>query len=159
VACAASHFSTDPRKSQGVRMCSSHEGARHSFRLSLYKILFYVVICARINRPFILAARLHCPHCCNTIARLLRNIRRLPTTSSLYATHHTIVAMAISCIGQLSTAAAHSARPAAPWGRSSRGKPEARRTLNKHEPPRAPHTHGLCEARAARCGVRQACVG
>jgi len=34
-------------------------------------LLLYV--CARINRPFFLPARLHCPHCCNTIARPLGN--------------------------------------------------------------------------------------
>jgi len=32
---------------------------------------------ARINRPFIPPAHLHCPHCCNTIARLVGNIRPL----------------------------------------------------------------------------------
>ena len=37
--------------------------------------LLLLVVCARINRPFILPARLHCPHCFNTIARLLGNIR------------------------------------------------------------------------------------
>ena len=42
----------------------------------LYKTIFYFrVVCARINRPFIPQAHLHCPHCCNTIARLLGNIR------------------------------------------------------------------------------------
>jgi len=32
--------------------------------------------CARINHLFIASSHLHCPHYCNTIARLLRNIRR-----------------------------------------------------------------------------------
>jgi len=34
-----------------------------------------LVVCARVNRPFIRPARLHCPHFCNTIARLFGNIR------------------------------------------------------------------------------------
>jgi len=34
-----------------------------------------LVVCARINRPCIVLARLHCPHCCNTIAQVLGNIR------------------------------------------------------------------------------------
>jgi len=38
-------------------------------------ILLLLVVCARINRPFILSARLHCPDCCKTIARLLGSIR------------------------------------------------------------------------------------
>jgi len=41
----------------------------------LHDILLLLVVCARINRPFILPARLHCPHGCNTIARLWGNIR------------------------------------------------------------------------------------
>jgi len=32
-------------------------------------------LCARISHPFILPAHLHCPHDCDTIARLLRNTR------------------------------------------------------------------------------------
>ena len=31
-------------------------------------------VCARVNHPFVTPPNLHCPHCCNTIARLLRNI-------------------------------------------------------------------------------------
>jgi len=34
-------------------------------------------VCARINHPCIAHSHLYCPHYCNTIARLLRNIRRL----------------------------------------------------------------------------------
>ena len=34
--------------------------------------------CARINHPFIAPSHLHCPHYFNTIARLLRSIRRPP---------------------------------------------------------------------------------
>jgi len=41
----------------------------------LQDVLLLLVVCARINRPFILPAHLHCPHCRNTIARLLGNIR------------------------------------------------------------------------------------
>ena len=44
----------------------------------LQDIVLLLVVCGRINRPFILPARLHCPHCCNTIARLLGNIRPPP---------------------------------------------------------------------------------
>jgi len=39
-------------------------------------ILLLRFVCARINRPFVPPADLHCPHCCNTIiARLLESIR------------------------------------------------------------------------------------
>jgi len=40
-------------------------------------------------------------HHCNTIARLLRNIRPSPPTPRLYAIHHTILVMAILCKGQI----------------------------------------------------------
>jgi len=43
---------------------------------------------------------LHCWNYCNTIARLLRKIRRPPPTPFVYAIHHTILVMAISCKGQ-----------------------------------------------------------
>jgi len=40
--------------------------------------LQYIVLlrgfCAQINHLFIAPSHLHCPHCCNTIARKLRNI-------------------------------------------------------------------------------------
>jgi len=44
---------------------------------------------------------LHCPRYCNTFAWLLRTIRPLPPPSQppLYATHHTILVMAIACKG------------------------------------------------------------
>ena len=32
------------------------------------------VLCAQINRPFIPSTHLHCPHCCNTVARLSSNM-------------------------------------------------------------------------------------
>jgi len=41
-------------------------------------LLLLLVVCARINPSFILSARLHCPHCRNTIARLLRNVHPPP---------------------------------------------------------------------------------
>ena len=40
----------------------------------LQDILLLLVVCARISRSYILSARLHCPHCCNTIACLLDSI-------------------------------------------------------------------------------------
>ena len=47
--------------------------------LGLYKMLFWLlVVPARINRPFTISARLHCPHCCNIIARLSSKIRPPP---------------------------------------------------------------------------------
>ena len=41
----------------------------------LQDIILLRVVCARINCRFILPARLHCLHCCNTIAQLLGSIR------------------------------------------------------------------------------------
>jgi len=52
----------------------SKQAAQH-MGWPLQDILLLVVVCARINHPFILPARVHCPHCCNTIARLLGYIR------------------------------------------------------------------------------------
>jgi len=37
--------------------------------VELQDIVLLLVVCARINRPFIFSAHLHCPHCCDTIAR------------------------------------------------------------------------------------------
>jgi len=66
----------------------------------LQDIVVFLVVCTRINRPFVLPARLHCPHCCNTIARLLGHIRPSPpSTSLLYGIHHTILVITISCKG------------------------------------------------------------
>jgi len=78
----------------------------------LQDIVSLRVVCARINRPFISTAYLHCPHSCNTIARLLQNIRPPlpPSTSLVYAIQHTILAIRISCKGQ----ALHSARRQTP---------------------------------------------
>jgi len=62
-------------------------------------ILLFGVVRARIKPPFISLAPLHCPHCCNTIARLLLGIRPPPSTSIVYAIHHTILVITISCKG------------------------------------------------------------
>jgi len=61
----------------------------------LQDIILLLIVCARVNRPFILPARLHCPHCCNTLARLLGNIRP-PSTSLWYAIHHTTLVITIA---------------------------------------------------------------
>jgi len=65
----------------------------------LQDIILLLVVCTRINRPCILAARLHCLHCCNTIARLWAIYDR-PLNVLLYAIHHTILVITISCKGQ-----------------------------------------------------------
>ena len=88
----------------------------------LQDILVLRVVCARINCPFILPARLHCPHCCNTIARLLGNIRPPPSNSFLYATHHTILVITISCKGH-SRPAAFLPLPARSAGAAQRVNP------------------------------------
>ena len=62
-------------------------------RVGPYKIFFYfeaVVCCARINHPLFALPHLHCPHDCNTIARLLRN-RIPPPTHIVYAIRHTVL--------------------------------------------------------------------
>jgi len=41
----------------------------------LQDIVLLRIFCARINHSFIAHSHLHCPHYCNAIARLLRNIR------------------------------------------------------------------------------------
>jgi len=58
-------------------------------------------------------SQLHCPHYCNAIAGLLRNIRR-PPDPQLYAMHNTILVMAISCKGQAPRGYAGMARISAP---------------------------------------------
>jgi len=42
----------------------------------LQDFVLLLVMCSRINHPCIAPSHLHCPHYCNTITRLLRNIRR-----------------------------------------------------------------------------------
>jgi len=51
-------------------------------------------LCTNESFFFLAPSQLPCPHFCNTIARLLRNIRR-PPTPSLCAIHQTILSMAI----------------------------------------------------------------
>jgi len=47
--------------------------------------------------PLLLAPpHVHCPHHCNTIARLSRNTRS-PPTPLVYAMNHTKLVLAISC--------------------------------------------------------------
>jgi len=55
--------------------CKAYE---RGFGVGLYKILFYFETNVRINHPFIAPSHLYCSHYCNTIARLLRNIRCPP---------------------------------------------------------------------------------
>ena len=50
-----------------------------------------LVVCARVNRPFILPARLHCPQRCNAIARLLGKIRPPPNPLFVVYTPYTII--------------------------------------------------------------------
>ena len=63
-------------------------------------ICLLIVVYVRTNRPNILLARLHCLHCCNTNARLLSNTRPPHPTPLVYAIHHAVLVMAISCKGQ-----------------------------------------------------------
>jgi len=59
-----------------VNVSYRDEAARSVMLVGLYQIFFLLLaVCARVNCPFILPARLQCSHCCNTIARLLGNIR------------------------------------------------------------------------------------
>jgi len=92
----------------------------------LQDIRLLIVVCARIHHPVILPACLHCPHCCNTIARLLGNI--WPPSTSFWICHTPcIIGNKISCKGQTTTP--HHTRTAAQvveWGatrrqRSTRG--------------------------------------
>jgi len=47
----------------------------------LQEIVLLRGFCARINHPFMAPSRLHPPYYCNTIAHLLRNMRRPPRPS------------------------------------------------------------------------------
>jgi len=58
--------------------------------LSFTRYCFPLVVCARVDRPFILPARLYCPHCCNTIVRLLGNIRPLLDLPLVCVTQYSI---------------------------------------------------------------------
>jgi len=69
--------------------------------VSPYKILFYFK--TLLWESIILSlppSHLQSLPYCNTIARPLRNIRPTPATLLLYAIHHTLLVMAISCEGQ-----------------------------------------------------------
>jgi len=72
----------------------------HGESLGLYKILFHCKAFLWESVILLLPPHLQSLHYCNTIARLLRNIRPSPPTPRLYAIHYTIVVMAISCKGQ-----------------------------------------------------------
>jgi len=73
-----------------TRMVSgmAREGRPTTWPLQYVALL--LVVCAWINRPFILPARLHCPHCFNTIARLLGIIRPPPDPSFVWHTPYNI---------------------------------------------------------------------
>ena len=79
----------------------------------LHEILSLWGFWARINHFVITPPHLHCPHYCNTIGRLLRNIPP-PLLPLFDAVYHTILVVAISCkdqiAGALLTAASSSIR-------------------------------------------------
>ena len=77
---------------------SSKRGQGGGF--GVYKILFYFEAYVHESIMVYSATHPHCPHCCTTVARPLRNIRPPSPTPLLYAMHHTTWAMAISCKGQ-----------------------------------------------------------
>jgi len=56
----------------------------------LQDIVLLRSFCARINHSFIAHSHLHCPHYCNAIARLLRNIRRPPDPPFVCHAHYHI---------------------------------------------------------------------
>ena len=72
-------------------------------RLDLYKIFVYVKsFCARANHHFLAPPHLHCPHCCNTVTRPLRNIRSPPNPPFVCYTPYTILGvLAIPCKSQV----------------------------------------------------------
>jgi len=76
-------------------LCSSA-----SLGFGLYKILFYFEAFVHESIIMVCPTHLHSPHYCNTIARLLPNIRRPPPTALGYAIYHAILVMAIACKGQ-----------------------------------------------------------
>jgi len=58
-------------------------------QFGLYKILFYFEAFVHESIIIFLPHHLHCPHYCNAIARLLRNIRRPPPTDPMcHAQYH-----------------------------------------------------------------------
>ena len=67
---------------------------RPSVTWPLQDIVLLLVVCARVDRPFILPARLHCP--CTAFGQYTTP----PPTPLVYAIHHKILVIAISCKGQ-----------------------------------------------------------
>jgi len=63
-----------------------------ALRLGFYKLMFYVE--AFVHESIVLCQPpppyLHCPHYCNTITRLLRNIRRPPDLPCVCHTPYTM---------------------------------------------------------------------
>jgi len=62
-------------------------------RLAVWPLQDIVLLrsfCARINHSFIAHSHLHCPHYCNAIARLLRNIRSPPDPPLVCRAHYHI---------------------------------------------------------------------
>jgi len=74
---------------------------RRWLSLYVYKILFHckAFLCESIIILLLPPHQLQSLPYCNTIARPLRNIRPPLPAPPLYAIHHTILAMAISCKG------------------------------------------------------------
>jgi len=70
---------------------------------TLQDILLHQGFCVQINHRFIALPYLHCPHYCNIVARLLRNVRPPPNPFCMAYIHHTILVMVISCKGQALT--------------------------------------------------------
>jgi len=55
-----------------------HESAETTSQIDLYKIfLIFESLCTNQSSLYPPPAHLQCPHCCNTIERLLGNIRHL----------------------------------------------------------------------------------
>jgi len=69
--------------------------------VDLYKLLFHFKVFLWESIILLLPSHPQSLHYCNTIARLLSNIRPPPPTYRVYAIHHTILAMTISCKGQV----------------------------------------------------------
>ena len=93
--------SSDPRTGHTLREPSA--AGFWERRLSLYKILFHFKASVWESIILVLPPRhLQSLPYCNTIVRLLRNIRH-PPTPPFYVIRHTILVMAISCKGQTKT--------------------------------------------------------
>ena len=71
--------SKGPARATRPRHLGAAGACFHGIRFwPLQDIVLLRGFCARINHPCIAPSHLHCPHSCNTIARLLRSIRRSP---------------------------------------------------------------------------------